>query len=204
MLFFLVEIYSVNLVLTFVCYIDIHGRGATSQCPTGKPNTEKGFTMNYFSDCSTVAEIKALYKTLAKKHHPDLGGDAEKMKDLNSQYHDALKGNNGKESEGRKYSYNKETEQEIMDVLDRLMSLKGLEIELIGIWIWISGDTKENKEALKEAGCRWHSKRKVWFYKPKGYKKIRYSKGSLDELAAKYGSEMFKSGQGKKRKVLTN
>lgn len=160
--------------------------------------------MKYFTDCSNVAEIKAIYRKLAKENHPDLGGDADTMKAINSQYHEALKGNNGKESEGRKYTYNKETEQEIMDVLDRLMSLKGLEIELIGIWLWISGNTKGNKEALKEAGCRWHSKRKVWFYKPQGYKKSRYSKGSLDELAAKYGSEMFKSGQGKGKKALAS
>jgi DnaJ-class molecular chaperone len=42
---------------------------------------------NYFSKCSTVEEVKSLYRTLAKQHHPDLGGDTATMQEINSQYH---------------------------------------------------------------------------------------------------------------------
>ncbi len=37
----------------------------------------------YFSNCNTVDEIKARFKELARKHHPDLGGDTETMKQIN-------------------------------------------------------------------------------------------------------------------------
>ena len=155
-------------------------------------------TTRFFADCATVEAIKKTYKKLAMQHHPDLGGDAEIMKDLNNQYHEALKACDGVETDGHTYSYKANVEQEIMDKLNALLKLEGLEIDLIGCWLWIAGKTRENKEALKELSCRWHSKRKLWFYKPADWKSRRYSKGSLDDLAAKYGSEKFKSGKGKK------
>lgn len=34
------------------------------------------------------AEAKAAYKEVARKHHPDLGGDPEKMKDINAAWDD--------------------------------------------------------------------------------------------------------------------
>lgn len=44
-------------------------------------------TNNYFHNCKTTTEAKALWKALAKKYHPDmLGGSTEKMQELNKQY----------------------------------------------------------------------------------------------------------------------
>lgn len=48
---------------------------------------------------------------------------------------------------------------EFAEILAVLMGLKGLEIEICGNWLWIGGETKENKDALKGAGCRWASKK---------------------------------------------
>ncbi len=154
----------------------------------------------FFAGFSSVEEIKKAYKKLAMQHHPDLGGDAEIMKDLNNQYHEALQACDGVETDGHKYKYDSDIETEIMDKLNELLTLDGLEVDLIGCWLWIAGKTKENKEALKALSCRWHSKRKMWFYKPENWKSRKYSGGSLDDLAAKYGSEKFTSGQGKKPK----
>jgi curved DNA-binding protein CbpA len=36
----------------------------------------------------TKADAKAAYKAAARKAHPDTGGDAEKMKDINSSWDD--------------------------------------------------------------------------------------------------------------------
>ena len=44
------------------------------------------------------------------------------------------------------------------------MKLKNVEIELIGTWLWIHGDTKPVKEQLKAHNCKWHSKRKCWYW----------------------------------------
>jgi hypothetical protein len=149
--------------------------------------------MNWFQGLSDVAEIKTRYRELARQYHPDLGGCLETMQAINAQYHERLKGNNGKECEGRKYTYQSEREQEIMDKISELLKLPALQIDLIGLWLWIRGNTKPQKEALKELGCRWHGGRGCWYWKPSGLGRSRANPGSLEELALKYGVQGFKS-----------
>ena len=151
----------------------------------------------------TVEQIKIKYKQLAMKHHPDLGGDLETMKLLNNAYEEALKRCNGqttKDDQGKEhtYKYNQEIERSLMDKIIQLLSLNmdNVEIDLIGSWIWITGDTKPVKDKLKEAGCTWHSKRGCWYFKIGKYYG-RSSPASLEELAVKYGctnTSKFKKG----------
>jgi curved DNA-binding protein CbpA len=42
--------------------------------------------MKFFNECKTAEDLKALYKKLARKNHPDLGGDLETMKQINAEY----------------------------------------------------------------------------------------------------------------------
>ena len=166
--------------------------------------------MNYFNICESVEEVKALYRTLARQYHPDLGGDLETMKEINRQYENALKGRDGQESIGtdsktHTYRYNQEIEAELMEKIEQLMALiaKGhnLDVVLIGRWIWITGETKPAKEALGKdgLGCRWHRDRCCWFWrsaKDRGYGKG----GNLEELASKYGCQDFgEKAKSKKR-----
>ncbi len=53
----------------------------------GRPDLEKNyyFVLGASEDDSQV-EIERLYKRLAKRHHPDRGGSAEKMKAVNEAY----------------------------------------------------------------------------------------------------------------------
>ena len=141
----------------------------------------------------TVEQIKINYKKLVVKHHPDLGGDLETMKALNNAYEAALKSCNGqtsKDDQGQEYTYkyNQEIEKALMDKIIELLSLnmENVEIDLIGTWIWITGDTKPVKDKIKQAGCTWHSKRGCWYFKIGKYYG-RSSPDSLEELAKKYG-----------------
>lgn len=52
-----------------------------------------------------------------------------------------------------------ETSQEIQLLIADLLKLDGIEIEIIGCFVWITGDTKLHKERLKELRFRWHSKK---------------------------------------------
>lgn len=45
--------------------------------------------MKFFENVRTLDELKAEYRRLAMKHHPDRGGDVETMKAINAE-HDAL------------------------------------------------------------------------------------------------------------------
>lgn len=149
--------------------------------------------MTFFTGLTTVEKIKGAYRDLARKHHPDLGGDLETMKALNAAYHAALASCNGQEDDGRTYRYTAKTEQAIMDQIAELLKIPNLDISLIGLWVWVTGDTKPVKEDLKALGCRWHSGRKCWFWKPAGLGRSRSNPGSLNEIADKYGCERFYS-----------
>ncbi len=166
--------------------------------------------MNYFKDCHTVAEIKKRYRKLAMEHHPDRGGDTATMQEINAAYHAALAkkhetaeaGSDGRE---HTYYYNEDHEQAIIEKIDELIAqnLTGCDIWLIGKWVWIVGETKPHKEALKEAGCKWHAKRKCWYWKPTAGRH-RYAKNSsLSDLAYTYGAKRFgdreKSGERSQR-----
>ena len=148
--------------------------------------------MRYFTE-STVAEIKAKYRQLARENHPDLGGDTEVMQDINRQYEAALKSCNGQVSRGsdgvdHTYTWDEETERRLIEMIDKLIALQmvGVTIDLIGIWIWITGETKPHKETLKGLDCKWHATRKCWYYKP--YEAKHWgSNASLEELAETYG-----------------
>lgn len=48
----------------------------------------------------------------------------------------------------------------VNEALTKLMELDGLLVEIVGNWIWISGETKANKDALKNLGCFYASKNK--------------------------------------------
>ena len=150
-------------------------------------------TFNFFARLTTVEEIKKAFRDLARQYHPDLGGDEETMKLVNAQYHAALNGQNGVTTDGRTYKYNQKAEQEIMNKINELIKIDGLEISLIGYWIWIHGETKPVKDTLKTAGCRWHSGRVCWYWKPSWFGRTHSNPDSLDQLAAKYGYEKFTS-----------
>jgi hypothetical protein len=141
----------------------------------------------------TVEQIKIKYKKLAMQYHPDLGGDLEIMKMLNNAYEAALKSCDGqktKDDQGQEhtYKYSQEIEQALMNKIIELLSLnmEDVDIDLIGTWIWVTGNTKPFKDKIKQAGCTWHSKRGCWYFKiGKYYGKS--STSSLEELAKKYG-----------------
>ena len=47
--------------------------------------------MKFFNECKTLNEVKFLYRELAKKHHPDKGGELETMQAINNEYAYAIR-----------------------------------------------------------------------------------------------------------------
>ena len=154
--------------------------------------------MKYFEGLTKVEDVKTLFRRLAMKHHPDRGGDTATFQEIQAQYQSALRACNGSTSTGsdgkeHTYKYNEESEIDLMDKINTFLALnmENVNIMLIGVWIWIDGDTKPHKDKLKELGCKWHGRRKCWYFHNQKKRFGKYSKGSLDELAAKYGQKGF-------------
>ena len=142
-----------------------------------------------FSEVTGINEAKKVYKTLAKKLHPDVGGSEEEFKILNSVYTDLI--------EHKIYFSNDfKIDLDLEKIISQILHFENITIELVGSWIWLSGDTKEIKDKLKELGFKWASKKKMWYY---GEMKGRNpQEKSIDEIKAKYGSETLKTNDKKK------
>lgn len=149
--------------------------------------------MKYFTNVNTLDELKAEYRRLAQKHHPDHGGSVEVMQEINNE-HDQLfevlkKKHNASADE---YHQTTETAEEFRDIITALLELSGLYIELCGSWLWIGGNTKEHKDRLKAMGCRWSNNKKLWYWHhaEEGRKWHRGNR-SMNEIRTKYGSQAF-------------
>lgn len=148
---------------------------------------------NEFRNVEEISEAKKIYKQLAKILHPDkIGGVEESFKLLNAFYNELI--------EHKIYfSNNIKIDIELEKVISLLLHLDNLTIEIVGQWLWVSGDTKEHKEKLKELGFKWASKKKMWYF---GELKGRnHKEQSIEDIKAKYGSETLKS---KEKKQITN
>lgn len=161
--------------------------------------------MEYFLGLHTVEEIKSKYRRLAMHYHPDRGGDAEAMKSINREYHEALRRYHGAKTEGSEgkehtYYYNEAIEQAVIEKLADLiqLSLPGVRIMLVGTWLWVDGETKLVKEQLKSAGLQWHTQREKWYWHTGRYRRGA-SHADFDKIVVKYGYREFES---KKRKEL--
>ena len=145
--------------------------------------------MIYFKECRAIDEVKAMYKQLAKQYHPDCGGDTATMQAINVEYAFAC----AKVLKGENLSQEDTDEQvrmseEYRAVIELLMPLTGILIEVVGNWIWVTGNTYPVKKQLKEAGLFYASKKVAWYYRAEEFKTTG-SKKTLDEIKAKYGSD---------------
>lgn len=149
----------------------------------------------YFDNCKTLDDLKAAYKKLAMKHHPDMGGDVRTMQNINAEYEcrfERLKVcYNAAQADQDKPQTN-ETPEEFMSIIDQLMKLSGIEIELCGSWLWIGGNTYDHKAELKAAGCLWSRSKHKWYWRHQS-DGAKWSRGrySMSKIREKYGSQVF-------------
>ena len=150
-------------------------------------------TKHFTPTPETLEELKAQYKQLAKKHHPDRGGDTAIMQAINAEYDELfprLKDVH-KTKDGEKYTARQEsteTADQFKDLITQLMRMDNIVIEVIGCFVWVTGDTKPHKEQLKALGFKWHSKKAAWYLAPEGYRQRSRREYGLDEIRSMYGT----------------
>ena len=63
-----------------------------------------------------------------------------------------------------------------------------LEMELVGTWLWISGDTKPHKDTLKAYGCIWAPRKGMWFWRASEHRVFNRRDTDMDAIREKYGT----------------
>lgn len=152
--------------------------------------------MTYFANCTTIEEAKALYKKLAKANHPDLGGDTETMKAINAEFEKAFDLLKNKHTGANNTTYtaksdSTETAAEFMTIINQLIRCRGLIIELVGRWIWLTGSTYQYRDIIKKLGFTWASRKKAWYWHTPEDRSLNRKEMSLNEIRSLYGSKVF-------------
>lgn len=148
---------------------------------------------DYFLSCRSLEEVKRKYKELALLHHPDRGGDTATMQEINAQYEAILK--------NPIFAFSEQSEvdqQEFIkypEIINQIMGLHGLIIEIIGNWIWLSGNTYSHRLQLKQIGFYFAPKKLMWYYRPPDYKSSNRKPKSIESIRSKYGSDKINNSK---------
>jgi hypothetical protein len=144
-----------------------------------------------FEEVKDLLELKKEFKRLAKIYHPDVGGSNEAFKILNSLYNTYLE-------DKIYFSNDTKINIELEKIISTLLIFENINIEVVGSWIWVSGETQVIKEHLKDNGFKWASKKKMWYF---GEMKKRSRGQRMEDIRAKYGSQTIKREQSKKIEI---
>ena len=152
---------------------------------------------------TTPDEVKRAYRQAAKKYHPDINpAGAEMMKIINEAFETL------QDYEGELDNADTAPEQEgsypeaVNDALNAIIALSGIEIEICGAWVWVGGNTYPHRSMLKEAGFRFASKKKRWYFRPEDWRSTSRGQYSMEDIRSKYGSTQ--AGSRSRKDLLEN
>lgn len=129
-------------------------------------------------------QTKTAYRAACKKYHPDINPAGDDMMTVINAAFEALKDYQGeiKEQDAKDYG------DKLNEALNAVLGLSGLIVEVCGAWVWITGETRMHKDALKAVGFRWASKKKAWYFRPEEYRSFSRGNSSLEDIREKYGA----------------
>lgn len=156
----------------------------------------------YFSNVQTLDELRKQYRDLLKKYHPDNGGSEEETKAINVEYERLFKTLKNKHTRQQDTAdnktdsktsydnmrYNFEEDELLREMLQKVIHLSDITIEIIGNWLWISGNTYQYRKELKDLGFKFAGQKKSWYWHSDAFRKRCHRKLSMDDIRSYYGS----------------
>ena len=144
--------------------------------------------MRYFSNIADVTELKKAYKKLALELHPDKGGKTADFQEMSNQYQDLLKALLSGKMSAQDLKDELDIDEQMREALNKVINLAVL-IEIVGNWIWITGNTFPVKDDIKNAGFKFAGKKKAWYWNDGKYTKKSKKSFSLDEIREQHGAQ---------------
>ncbi len=154
--------------------------------------------MKWFEEINNLNELRKQYRKLVVGHHPDNGGSEETIKEINAEYdilfkrlkHDfEHKDTYQNATDKQKQQYDWQKDIHIRETVMRLSKFKGIKVEVIGVWIWVS-DCYAYRKELKELGFRWAGRKQMWYKHFDDFHKFSSKPTTMDYIRAKYGTVM--------------
>jgi curved DNA-binding protein CbpA len=159
-----------------------------------------------------IETLTKAYKKAIFKHHPDHGGTNESFIELKNAYEYLMKelkypskkySSETKQVEDIMANYSEELINNIMELIEKFATNDDININIIGDWIWLHGDTKPHKEAIKALRFKFSKNKVAWYWHNGNYRRFGGKKDySMDEIAYRHGG-MFQISK-KRNKQLSN
>ncbi len=110
-------------------------------------------------------DIKQAYHRKAAQYHPDRNPVGSEIMKLINQAYDLVKN----EQEDIIVFHNEQMAHypsTLGAAINAISALAGLNIDICGLWVWVSGESRTHKDVLKAAGYRYAPKKQRWYYRP--------------------------------------
>jgi len=134
-------------------------------------------------------DIKLAYRRAAAKYHPDHNPAGLEMMQLVNAAYETLKQAAADNKIDDHYSTDdiQDYGEALNAALNAIQGL-GLDIELCGAWIWVSGDTRPHKETLKSAHFLWSPHKQRWYFRSEQYKSHNRHSWGMEKIRGVHGS----------------
>lgn len=159
----------------------------------------------FFHGINTLEELKKAYRKMALIHHPDRGGNEKDFIALKDEFDRLFKVYEKKESQrtytdrktGEQKEYTKkaasaEDLEQFKSIIDAVIFMDGVEVEILGTWVWLTGNTKQHKEKLKELNFKWSKPKNAWYWHEGEYKKSYGKVFTMEELREMHNAKTVK------------
>ena len=141
------------------------------------------------------SDIRTQYLKLAKKYHPDVcktlaPDEANRIMKLINAELEYLDNNYTKfiNQDNKEASFKEKSFinlDKFKKALDPVIALQGVNIEICGSWVWVSGYTLPYQKIFNQAGYFWSRSKKAWFYNGQVTKcgfKGHYTMGQIRDM----------------------
>lgn len=155
-------------------------------------NVSIGTSKQFFdlSKIKNLDDLKKEYRRLSMKLHPDReGGNQASFVLMNEEYNQLM--NSWMKSQNFTASEIKneiEIDEIYKQLVIALMDYEDIKIEIIGSWIWVSGNTYFIRDILKANKFMFAPQKKMWYINVLGTKTKKGKEMDIDKIRNKYGT----------------
>lgn len=148
-------------------------------------NKQEALSLLNIKGSYTPELLKASYRKLVSEYHPDRNPLGLHMMQLINQAYELVGECTGETEEEQSFC------EDILNAL-RSVSELGLNIELCGTWIWVSGNTKPHRELFKANKFKRAPKKGMWYFHSGERKSFSRGKYSIDDIRIMHGTREVK------------